>query len=46
MAWLRRDGWTAVVMMPVAAWDEIGPGAEAILLPSLRPKPIPSKPAK
>ena len=41
MAWLRHNGWTAVVMMPVAAWDEIGPGAEAILA-SLKPRP-PSK---
>jgi len=38
MAWLRHNGWSAVVMMPVAAWDEIGPGAEA-LLESLKLKP-------
>ena len=39
MAWLRHDGWSAVVMMPVAAWDEIAPGAEA-LLESLKPLPV------
>jgi len=42
MAWLRHNGWTAVVMMPEAAWDEIAPGAEA-LLESLRLKAPDSK---
>jgi len=38
MAWMFHQGWTAVVMMPVAAWDEIVPGAEQ-LLDSLKLKP-------
>jgi len=45
MAWLHHRGWTAVVMMPAAAWDEVAPGAEAILF-SLKRKPAkqPQKP--
>ena len=42
MAWLRHDGWTAVVMMPAAAWDELAPGAEAILA-SLKLAPTTTK---
>jgi hypothetical protein len=40
MAWLWHDGWTAIVMMPAAAWDEVAPGAEAIL-DSLKVPPPP-----
>ena len=31
MRWLHHEGWTGVVIMPVEAWKEVGPGARAIL---------------
>jgi len=30
-AWVRHNGWTAIIIMADSAWDEVVPGAAAIL---------------
>jgi hypothetical protein len=43
LLWVHHGEWVGVIMMPTSAWDEVAPGAEAILASLKLPKKEPAR---